>query len=1093
MRKKTDPLLVLLAEDDSAHAAAIQRALENGGSEIEVKVVGTLREFRRRIVDRPPNIAIMDLNLPDGRATEVLTSPPEAGPFPILVMTSYGNEQVAVEAIKAGALEYVVKSPETFADMSHTIAHALQEWNLRQERKRAEEALEFKNVILVTQQETSLDGILVVDENGEIISFNRRFIDLWGIPPTMAEPKSDEKVLQLVMDKLVKPEEFVAKLEQLYENREETSRDEITLQDGRTVDRYSAPMIGEGGKHYGRVWYFRDITERKRAENELQKVNRALRLTSQCNQEIVRATDEVALLQAVCRIAVEHGGYRLAWVGFAEQDEARSVRPVAQAGFEEGYLSALNITWADVERGRGPTGAAIRTRKPVLTRDIPTEPAFAPWRAEAIQRGYVSSIALPLLNEGCCLGALMMYSGVPDAFDPKEIELLAELANDVAYGISAIRHRSERKQAEEALGERQRQLATLMSNLPGMAYRCRNDQDWTMEFVSDGAQELTGYSASELTSNRKVTFASLIHPDDRKAVWDQVQAGLKRNEPFVLNYRLRTATGEERWVWEQGRGIFDSQRQLLALEGFITNITDRKRAEEALRASQEQLRQIFEASPNVTSVFRMEDKGLQRTWVSPNLERLFGYTVQEALQPHWWSAHVHPEDVARVITDSARILAREHIVHEYRFLRRDGSAVWIRDELRLLRDAADRPLEVVGAWTDITERKELETHLLRTQRLESVGRLASGIAHDLNNILSPMLMVPPLLREAVKDPELLKMVDLVDTNAQRGSSIIKQLLTFGRGMEGERVPVQLRSLVSEMSGIIRETFHKSITVHQETPRDIWLVSGDATQLHQVLMNLCVNARDAMPDGGTLTLKLENLEFDESFARMTPGAKSGRYVCLSVTDTGQGIAPEHLDKIFDPFFTTKEVGKGTGLGLSTVLGIVQSHEGFIQVHSQPGRGTQFKIYLPACETAGVPSAAETNKSVPKGNGELVLVVDDEKSVRDVTRKLLERNGYHVIEAAEGAEGITQYVAHQKEVQLVLTDLAMPIMDGPAFIRVLRRLNPQVPLIAMTGYQSKSSLPADLGVPNEDRLSKPFNGVVLLRALHRLLHPETAAKN
>jgi len=731
-------------------------------------------------VERPPNIAVMDLNLPDGRATEVLTYPPEAGPFPILVMTSYGNEQVAVEAIKAGALEYVVKSPEAFTDMPHTIAHALHEWNLLQERKRAEEALEFKNIILVTQQETSLDGILVVDENGEIISFNRRFVDLWGIPLDIAESKSDEQVLQSVMDKLVNPEEFVGKLEQLYEDRDETSRDEIALKDGRTFDRYSAPMLGADGKYYGRVWYFRDITERKQAEA-------------------------------------------------------------------------------------------------------------------------------------------------------------------------------------------------------------------------------------------------------------------------------------------------------------------------ALQASQERLRQIFEASPNVTSVFRMEGRDLRRTWVSPNLERLFGYTVEEALQPHWWSAHVQSEDLARVITDSGRILTHEHVVHEYRFLRRDGSVVWINDELQLLRDATGQPYEVVGAWTDITERKELETHLLRTQRLESVGRLASGIAHDLNNILTPLLMAPPLLREAIQDPELRNMLDMVETNAQRGSDIIKQLLTFGRGLEGEHVPVQLRTLILDMSGIIRETFHKNITTRRETPPDTWLVNGDATQLHQVLMNLCVNASDAMPEGGTLTLKLENHEFDESFARMTPGARPGRYVCLSVTDTGQGIAPEHLDKIFDPFFTTKELGKGTGLGLSTVLGIVQSHGGFIQVHSQPGRGTQFKAYLPASKTTETQLASQANQPLPQGGGELVLVVDDEKSVRQVTRHLLERNGYRVIEAAEGVDGITQYVAHQQEVQVVVTDLAMPVMDGPTFIRVLRRLNPQVRVIAVSGTQSKSRLPADLGVPGEAHLSKPFTGAMLLQALQRMLHPEAPPKN
>jgi PAS domain S-box-containing protein len=901
-------MLILLVEDDPAHAAAIQRAVEASGSESEVKVVGTLREFRHSIADHLPAIAVMDLNLPDGRATEVLTQPPEAGQFPILVMTSYGNEQVAVEAIKAGALEYVVKSPEAFADMPHTIAHALHEWNLLQERKQAEAALEFKNIILSTQQEASIDGILVVDENGEIISFNRRFVDIWDIPSAIAESKSDEQILQSVTNKLVDPEEFVGKLEQLHEDRNEISQDEIALKDGRTFDRYSAPMLIEGGKYYGRVWYFRDITERKQAE------------------EALRAS-EASLADAQAR----------AHLGSWELD------PAMQAGFWSAEMFRLF--------GRDPT---LKT------------PRFP-------------------------------------------------------------------------------------------------------EFVQN------------------------IHPEDQERIGRCLAQAIAEHRAYHGEYRIVRPDGSVRWIEGQGEPVLAHGKKLLRFVGTAQDITERKQAEATLQASQERLRQIFEASPNVTSVFQMEGQDLRRMWVSPNLERLFGYSVEEALQPHWWSAHVHPEDVARVITDSGHILAHEHVVHEYRFLRGDGSVVWINDELRLLRDATGQPHEVVSAWTDITERKKLETHLLRTQRLESVGRLASGIAHDLNNILAPMLMVPQMLREVVQDPELRNMLDMVETNAQRGSNIIKQLLTFGRGLEGERVPVQLRTLITDMSGIIRETFHKNITTRHETPRDIWLVSGDETQLHQVLMNLCVNARDAMPGGGTLTLKLENQEFDESFARMTPGARPGRYVCLSVTDTGEGIAPEHLDKIYDPFFTTKELGKGTGLGLSTVLGIVQSHGGFIQVHSQPGRGTEFKAYLPAIETTEAQPASQADQHLPQGGGELVLVVDDESSVRQVTRKLLERNGYRVIEAVEGADGITQYVAHQKEVAMVLTDLAMPVMDGPAFIRVLRRLNPQVPIIAMTGYQSKSSLPADLGVPSEAILSKPFNGPMLLQTLQRVLHPEAPPKN
>ena len=1025
-------MLVLLAEDDPAHAAAIERAVEANGSEFEVKVVGSLQEFRQSSVERPPNIAVMDLNLPDGRATEVLTCPPEAGQFPILVMTSYGNEQVAVKAIKSGALDYVVKSPEAFADMPHTIARALQGWNLLQERKQAEEALEFKNIILSTQQEASIDGILVVDENGDIISFNRRFVDLWDIPSDIAESKSDEQILKSVTNKLASPGEFVGKLEQLHEDRHEISQDEIALKDGRTFDRYSAPMLGEGGKYYGRVWYFRDITERKQAEM-------ALRESEEKHRVLIETTA----------------------TGSAFVDA-------------EGRVLDANDEFARL--------AGYEKREQVLGRCV------IEWTAAYDQARNAGEIK-KCIASGTVRGLEVDYVHPDGTVVPIEVNASTLGVGDSLKIVALCRDITDRKRAEEVLRESELRYRSLFENmLEGFAY-CQmlyDKQERPVDFVYldvnqaferlTGLRNVVGKPVSEVIPGIKELNPELFE------TYGQV-AATGKPEKFEIDFKPLS-----QWL---SVSVYSSKKGFFV--ATFENITERKRAELALRASQEQLRQIFEASPNVTSVFRIKGQDLRRTWISPNLERLFGYTIEEALQPHWWSAHVQPEDLGRVITDAARILAREHIVHEYRFLRRDGNMVWIRDELRLLRDATGKPQEVVGAWTDITERKELETHLLRTQRLESVGRLASGIAHDLNNILAPMLMAPPLLREAVQDPELRNLLGLVETNAQRGSNIIKQLLTFGRGMEGEHVPVQLRTLVIEMSGIIRETFHKSITTRRETPADTWMVSGDPTQLHQVLMNLCVNARDAMPEGGTLTIKLENHEFDESFARMTPGAKPGRYVCLSVTDTGEGIAPEHLDKIFDPFFTTKELGKGTGLGLSTVMGIVQSHDGFIQVHSQPGRGTQFKVYLPASETAETQPASQANQSLPQGGGELVLVVDDEKSVRQVTWRLLERNGYRVIEATEGADGITQYVAHQQEVQVVVTDLAMPIMDGPAFIRVLRRLNPQARVIAVSGYQSKTNLPADLGVLGEDRLAKPFTGPMLLQALQRVLHPETPPKD
>jgi CheY-like chemotaxis protein len=376
--------------------------------------------------------------------------------------------------------------------------------------------------------------------------------------------------------------------------------------------------------------------------------------------------------------------------------------------------------------------------------------------------------------------------------------------------------------------------------------------------------------------------------------------------------------------------------------------------------------------------------------------------------------------------------------------------------------------------------------------MESVGHLASGLAHDLNNILAPILMAAPMIREAVRTPSVLKIVDIVEANACRGADIIKQLLIFGRGAgtESRLAPLQLRSLLRDMESIIEETFPKNIRFQSDSSPEPWLVNGDITQMHQVLMNLCVNGRDAMPAGGTLSLALENVLVDPASAKETPGVPPGPHVVLSVTDSGTGIATEYLDKIFDPFFTTKTVGQGTGLGLSTVLGIVKTHRGVIQVKSQIGRGTQFKVYLPAQEAPTPPPAAAIAQRTPLGQGELVLLVDDEASIRLTTRQALENNGYWVTVAGDGVEGLARYRQFSQEVRVVVTDLVMPFMDGPTFIRELRRVNSEALVIVVSGCQLEDDLPGEVGVPVQAYLSKPFSTEALLEVLYRVLHPQPA---
>jgi len=392
-------------------------------------------------------------------------------------------------------------------------------------------------------------------------------------------------------------------------------------------------------------------------------------------------------------------------------------------------------------------------------------------------------------------------------------------------------------------------------------------------------------------------------------------------------------------------------------------------------------------------------------------------------------------------------------------------------------------------WTfhDITERKKLEQQFLRAQRMESIGTLASGVAHDLNNILTPIMMAVAVLRLRMSEDKRDSLCDTIEMSAQRGAQIVKQVLAFGRGYEGDKQPLMVGMLIQEIEQMIRSTFPKNIRVETEIKPDLRLVLGDATQMHQVLLNLCVNARDAMPNGGRLLVSAANLDIDVSYASMLPEVAPGAYVLLKVSDTGSGMPPEILERIFDPFFTTKEVGKGTGLGLSTVHAIVKSHGGILKVESVPGEGTVFQVYLPAAveleETADVGGAAVP----PCGHGEMVLVVDDEPAITSAARSVLEANGYRVLLACDGVDAIDIFSKNMNEIAVVLTDVMMPVIDGVTFVRTLRKLSAEVPVIGSTGVGEKEQLDQLHALCVQHVLSKPYNAATLLRAIHGVLHP------
>jgi PAS domain S-box-containing protein len=348
--------------------------------------------------------------------------------------------------------------------------------------------------------------------------------------------------------------------------------------------------------------------------------------------------------------------------------------------------------------------------------------------------------------------------------------------------------------------------------------------------------------------------------------------------------------------------------------------------------------------------------------------------------------------------------------YEKEFLRQDGSRVPV-----LLGSASfeDNPDEGVCYIVDLTERKKLENQFLRAQRMESIGTFAGGIAHDRNNILAPIMMSIHVLKATNEDPETMDVLETIEQSAKRGADIVRQVLSFARGVEGERIEIQPNHLLKELQSIIKDTFPKNIRFQFAIPDDTWSIVGDPTQVHQILLNLCVNARDAMPDGGKLTVGVENCVLDEHYSMMPVEAKPGRYVKLNVTDSGTGMPPALIDKIFEPFFTTKELNKGTGLGLSTVMAIVKGHEGIINVYSEQGKGTRFTVYLPVSTTMAQPQMKESEGvGLPQGAGETILIVDDEASIIKITQRTLRSSGYKVLTATDGADALAVYLQNRK---------------------------------------------------------------------------------
>ncbi len=932
--------------------------------------------------------------------------------------------------------------------------------------KNAEEELILKNAILAAEQDVSLDGILIVDDSGRILLVNRMFFEIWRISEEFAASEDDEKLLQQAVSRLADPEQFINKVEYLYSHPKERSSDELFFKDGRTIERYSAPVTGIDGKYFGRVWYFRDITERRESEENLRRSEEKFRRLAESAPIGIFLTDPGGGViytnpkwQSLAGITFEESlGY--GWIKRIHPDDREKI----------------SEKWSKVIREKKGDSAKFRfilnDGSEIITFTI-VEPVFDTEGNVVCYVGTNNDITETEKSQ-------VLLKDLNEELTAANEELMATNEEFEAQNEELIATNLELQNMQSQLSESEKEYRSLIENITvGITVLNKEGEiilyNPTATSITEGINDdMKGKSVSD---SRWVMFnedGSLLEPEQFP-------------ERIVLNTGKRVknkvigmaATPEKisKWILCDAYPEYDQSGDIYKVIVSFIDITERKKAEQEIFKLKNYMSNIIDSIPdilvgidgemNVTLINRKTEKssGLIQ-------EDVIGRPVQQVLG-----------DFAPVIRNIKQDDRRSFYSVPDFLLEKDGEKRYYNIMLYPLH--SNREEGAVVRIEDVTDVRRIDEQLRQAQKMETVGTLAGGLAHDFNNVLSGIvgtvsLIKHQLTQEGDPDRRFVKYIDIIDRSGKRASEMVQQLLTLSRRYEISMNPLDINEAVSNVMQICRNTFDKSIELSSELSPEHAVINGDISQIEQVILNLCVNASHAMtimrPEGeihgGSLTISVRHIKADRYFCSLHPEAVPGWYWMISHSDTGVGMDEETIKNIFDPFFTTKDRELGTGLGLAMVYSIIHHHKGFIDVYSEINTGTTFNIYLPEIAESEKRETADAEPVIIKGEG-TILIIDDEDIVRMMAESILKECGYNVISSENGREGLDIYRETKDVIDAVLLDMAMPGMSGKEVYLELKKINPEVKVLLASGFRQDHRVVEATNLGINGFIQKPYS--------------------